>query len=121
MTPTPKELLESATNVIMASTSSRSADTIAKHILDNVRVDDDEPVEGEYLESISHLCWPSNPAIRECKVHYYRFVWWKETAGVWRLSLSFCGVEMSVSEVATRGQFRTLCRVLGITLPEVQE
>lgn len=94
---------------------------LATYILATVRDDDDEPVTAEWLHS---LFWDSNSA------------WWYldktrqkvvicehgKPADVWVASKPFALSDVDqdslLCEVTSRGQFRSLCRGLGIELKE---
>ena len=79
------------------------------HILSTVRDDDDEPVTYEWLSSIK------KPYMANRKI------WWNLDGYTVSISSScarFHCNHMPFASVQTRGQFRSLCRGLGIELKE---
>lgn len=89
--------------------------TFARHILATVREDDDEPVSEERFRSISNSTFCGFPAVLHALGH--RGVAWLDYGP----AVTFGDDEFDILPVhlATMGQFRSLCRGLGIELKEV--
>lgn len=129
MTATPKELLDAAQHAMDFAECGNTV-TIARHILATVRTDDDEPVtEGRFIALLPTL---RTPAERKNNRKYEI-----DDIGIY-ISAEFspsgsCFLDVFIRKNGaektgaaflidpTWGQFRTLCRALGITLPEVKE
>ena len=83
--------------------------TVAEYILSTVRDDDDEPVAYEWLSSIK------KPYMANRKI------WWNLDGYTVSISSSWARFHcnhMPFASVQTRGQFRSLCRGLGIEMEE---
>lgn len=97
----------------------READLCARHIIATVRADDDEPM-GEFWFS----CLPNAQLIEDDRRHWRlstpcgRLLYWPISERVYYSHFSD-GHSSLLMESPTRGQFRSLCRALGLTLPEV--
>jgi len=79
--------------------------TFSRHILSTVRDDDDEPLDSTFLLSVGATTMNNKD-------------YWVDSA--WGVSL-ICGAWISMdtdTKVKTRGQFRSLCKGLGIVLEE---
>ena len=111
---TAKELRQAAENVLgivndPPGWTAKIIDSkrLASHVLATVRDDDDEPVTEEWLGTVK----PSRPFITHVgpdviDAHYCHngtYYWGFSTKHLWEM---------------TRGQFRSLCRGLGIVLEE---
>lgn len=85
------------------------ARTLAAHILSTVRDDDDEPVTYE------RLCFIKKPYMENRKI------WWNFdgfTVSINSSGARFHCNHMPIASAQTMGQFRSLCRGLGIVLEE---
>lgn len=133
MTPTPKELLAAATRIgteqdYLGLTKDRIL--LADHILATVRPDDDEPVtEIRFIALLPTLRTPADrKANRKHEIDdintYISAEFSPSGSCFLDVFIRKNGAEKTGAAFLidpTWGQFRTLCRVLGITLPEVQE
>lgn len=117
MTATPKELLEAATNTTQGRVSVRCAELCALYIRSTVRADDDEAITLEWIQQLGF----ERTVVTSRYEKLIKTGWWLtwDTDGDCCLS-THCSVPLP-NNPKTRGQFRSLCRALGITLPEVQE
>ena len=83
---------------------------LAEHILATVRDDDDEPVSEEWFRSVSTIANIFGPTI-----HYQgRYLTWFE----WGIGYYDNDTDAVPVTTTTRGQFRALCKGLGIELKE---
>ena len=81
----------------------------AEHILSTVRDDDDEPVSEEWLEISCERKTARTFAVKSLEV-------FTRTKDVW---LCNPAAGEKYASIKTRGQFRSLCRGLGVELKEV--
>lgn len=114
MTPTPKELLESAQHAMDFAECGNTL-TLARHILATVRADDDEPMSNEWM----NVMWEPS----ECGLFWWLGLELYVETGTFGYTLWHAGIGsrpvILVLDITSRGQFRSLCRALGLTLPEV--
>lgn len=87
-------------------------ENIAAHILSTVRDDDDEPVSKEWFEEVI-----GDPLDLQTIEPW--FIWWHSTRELLMgPEGGSVGPEPLTLPIKTRGQFRSLCRGLGIELKE---
>ena len=105
-----KELRQAAEHVAFIMEGSPCAQELSKHILATVHDGDDELVTYEWLSSIK------KPYMENRKV---RWNFDGYTVSISSSCARFHCNHMPFASVQTRGQFRSLCRGLGIVLKEV--
>jgi hypothetical protein len=115
MTSTPKELLAAATWIAQDNLNSQPAKMLAAHILATVRADDEDPVTGPRLIVLDFWYRTDGGGVLYSPCNRLR-VW---VGPIERWSVDSERIPEPLWP-KTMGEFRRLCRVLGITLPEVQ-
>ncbi|CAB4162608.1 hypothetical protein UFOVP785_68 [uncultured Caudovirales phage] len=107
---TAKELRQAAERTLNYDESSDTdIDTLAQYILSTVHDDNDELVTYEWI------CSTKKPYMENRKI------WWNfdgYTVSTSSSSARFHCNHMPIASVKTRGQFRSLCKGLGIVLEE---
>jgi hypothetical protein len=151
MTHTPQQLREAASHIHEFGLSALAAEMLADHILATVRADDDEPIREtsgrrgipEWLKALGGV--PANadgqkirsgpsadgkPPRPDCIRFDGKADTWlclgvepvmRGETETWSVFLHDLRNAVWVKNVATRGELREICRVLGITLPEVPQ